>query len=780
MSTAAILEGLNDSQREAVLHVDGPLLILAGPGSGKTRVVTHRIANLLEQGVSPFNILALTFTNKAAEEMRSRLRKLVGEDAVWMGTFHGYCARFLRRYSRLVGLPENYSIYDPSDAKMALKVAIDEAKVSLTHLNIDQIAREIGRWKNRLVTPEALLAEARTSLQHTVGKVYPVYQQVLLRNGAVDFDDLLLHTAVTLRGNPELRAELDERHKYILVDEYQDTNMAQYVMVRALSIDHPNLNVTGDPDQSIYGWRGASIENILKFEKDYPNVHVVRLENNYRSTPQILSIADCLIQHNHQRKAKSLIPTREDGEQIRLCVYPSDRDEANDIARQIVHAVVDEGKRASDFAILYRTNAQSRLLEQALMAHRLNYQLIGGFRFYQRQEIKDLLAYLILVHNPTDDVAFRRVINAPTRGIGDKTVNEIAELATARSISMLPALHAMLALGKLRGRAATGAKQFLAIYEQLVSLSTGPLTDLIRLLLKETNYIEYLSSKKTDKADESVAENINELIADTEHIDETFTEGNRLEHFLEQVALLSDTDKLELSSDRVTLMTLHSAKGLEFDNVYIIAVEEDVLPHARSREDPKQMEEERRLLFVGITRAKQNLQLSFAKYRGFMHRMSVPSSFLMELPRSELKWIDQAAGISEFEDNNDWEFSQTQRSKPGKSPFADMDQVDFDDECQLPPDEIAAKLKNLVRERKNQVKTRVQTASDLISDSSAMAFQVGSIIEHPTYGKGRIIELDGRGLKRIARIQFADDTQVRAFHLSKANIVLADSASESF
>ncbi len=395
----AILESLNDSQRLAVTSIDGPLMTLAGPGSGKTRVVTHRIAYMIEQGIPGSSILAMTFTNKAANEIRARVSKLVGHQRLTMGTFHGFGAQFLRRYGRCVGLAENFSIYDTDDSKKVLERAVLKAGIKLTHVSMGDIAREISRLKTNLITPDVLDQHRLGRLQHIIASVYPAYQKQLQECRAVDFDDLLLHPAVILRTEPELRADLDRRFEYIMVDEYQDTNYAQYVIVRALSIDHPNLNVTGDPDQSIYGWRGANIENILTFERDFPNAQIVRLERNYRSTPEILSLADTLIQNNHRRKAKELLPVRPSGARVKLVHYPSDQIEAEHIVDQIKTSLLEQGQRASDFAVLYRTNAQSRLLEKALLSRRINYQLIGGFRFYQRQEIKDLLAYLRLVHN---------------------------------------------------------------------------------------------------------------------------------------------------------------------------------------------------------------------------------------------------------------------------------------------------------------------------------------------------------------------------------------------
>ncbi len=478
-----------------------------------------------------------------------------------------------------------------------------------------------------------------------------------------------MHTATILRTEPELRSELDKRYEYILVDEYQDTNFAQYVIARALSIDYPNLNVTGDPDQSVYSWRGANIENIFSFERDFPNFKIIRLEQNYRSTPEILSLADALIQNNKRRKSKNLIAVRPSGPRVRLVHYRDDEDEAESIAEHIKNCLVEDGAKARDFAILYRTNAQSRLFEKALIRRRLNYQLIGGFRFYQRQEIKDLLCYLRLVHNPRDDVAFARIINTPARGLGQKTLQIVDELARSEQISRLEALARAIDHGQLSKKAAASGEAFLRVYSQLLEMATGQLVPLLTFMLEATDYLAYLAKQKSAEDDDQFDANVTELLADAKQIDEQFEDGNGLEIFLEQVSLLSDTDNMGDEADRVTLMTLHAAKGLEFPNVFVVAVEQDILPHVRCRENPQQVEEERRLLFVGITRAENRLQLSTAAKRGFAHRSSVPSQFLMEVPRLELEIVDKQNDIDEgffdpdFDEHRSIAHRRTSRSK---------------------------------------------------------------------------------------------------------------------
>ncbi len=473
----------------------------------------------------------MTFTNKAAQTIRERIRRMVGDQPITMGTFHGFGARFLRRYGRSVGLEENFSILDTDDSKKVLEEAVVESKVQLTHVTIAEIVREISRLKTKLITPDAVDQVELGRIKNILREVYPVYQKKLLSYRAVDFDDLLLHPAVVLRTEPDLRAELDHRYEYILVDEYQDTNFAQYVIVRALSIDHPNINVTGDPDQSIYSWRGANIENIFSFERDFVDAKVVRLEQNYRSTPQILSLADALIQNNRRRKAKNLVAVRPNGAKVKLVHYESDEAEAESIADQIKNQIVDHGAKAKDFAVLYRTNAQSRLFEKALLKRRLNYQLIGGFRFYQRQEIKDLLAYLRLVHNPRDDMAFERVINTPPRGLGQKTLDKITDLASKDGISRLEALARAVDHGVIVKKRLPCAEAFLKIYSQLLELSSGKLLPLLNFVLEATNYLAYLAKQKSDEDDDKFDANVTELLADARQVDEQFEDGNRAREF---------------------------------------------------------------------------------------------------------------------------------------------------------------------------------------------------------------------------------------------------------
>src|SRR6478672_7336043 len=650
---AKVFESLTAAQLAAVTHVDGPLLILAGPGSGKTRVVTHRIAHLLHQGIAGKNILALTFTNKAADEMKARLARLLPLPTVWMGTFHRFCARLLRMYGQLVGLSENYSIYDMDDSRRMLAEAILDEGVDLSHTTPEAISHAISWAKNNLMGPDEYVPRRGHHIGGIVQRVYPAYQRRLLQANAVDFDDLLLHVARLLKDNEEVRARLDERYRYILVDEYQDTNLAQYAIVRALSRNHPNLAVTGDPDQSIYGWRGANLSNILEFEKDFPSVKVVRLEQNYRSTKAILRIADELIRHNVRRKKKELFTDNAEGAAVRLTAYPTQRDEADDIAAQIAGAIHNESRRPRDFAIFYRTNALSRQIEHSLREHVVPYQIVNGLEFYQRKEIKDILAYLHLLNNPRSDVALLRVINTPVRGIGKATIDRLRDYAR---MSGLPLLEAARRAGVVEGiskKSAVAVAKFIALFDRIGEAIHGAIEEIVGLVLSETGYREVLENSESEEEQDRLA-NIEELLTAAREFDVKHPEANSLEQFLEETSLVADTDAWETETDRVTLMTLHAAKGLEFPAVFIVACEQGLLPHDRSLYDDDKLEEERRLLFVGITRAREELQLSYAQYRAFRGQTSptVPSSFLMELPRHEMKLSDS---VSSRRTTPDWE-----------------------------------------------------------------------------------------------------------------------------
>jgi DNA helicase-2/ATP-dependent DNA helicase PcrA len=604
MTDAGVNASLTAPQREAVQHVDGPLLVLAGPGSGKTRVITHRIANLLRTGVPARQILALTFTNKAADEMKARVAALAPDRPVWISTFHRFCARLLREHAAMVGLGENFTIYDTSDSQSSLKRAIEALDFDPTHYTPQRIASAISWAKNNLVLPDQYEGRSSSPLASIVARVYPAYQAELLKSNAVDFDDLLLHSATLLRDNPEIRASLDARYRYIMVDEYQDTNLSQYTIVRALSLDYPNLAVTGDPDQSIYGWRGANLGNILDFERDYPDVTVVFLEQNYRSTKRILRIADRLISHNKLRKPKDLFTENSEGSSVRLVTYATQKDEADAIAERILHLIEKEKYEPRDIAIFYRVNALSRSLEFSLRAHGIPYQMVRGVEFYQRKEIKDVLAYLQLVNNPRDATALLRVINTPPRGIGKGTITRLLQHADRYRVSLLDAARESGLIEGLAKKSAVAVAKFVSFFDRLALLNDAPIEEILGHVLEESGYHDLLKASEEEEDQERLA-NIEELLTAAREFDERNPGRGHLEEFLEQASLVNDTDDLDAVQNRVTMMTLHASKGLEFPVVFIAAVEEGLIPHERARDNPNELEEERRLLFVGITRAER-------------------------------------------------------------------------------------------------------------------------------------------------------------------------------
>ncbi|MGI5832101.1 MAG: ATP-dependent helicase [Thermoguttaceae bacterium] len=659
-----LFSGLNEPQKVAVAHKDGPLLVLAGPGSGKTRVVTHRIAYLVEQGVSPRSIAALTFTNKAAEEMKERLAHLVPDARVWIGTFHSFCLRILRRYIDEAHLVPKFTIYDTDASKRLIDGLIDRRTLP-TGVDTGKILAAISWAKNGLVLPADYRAGEGSQLGKLVEEIYPKYQQALHRANAVDFDDLLVRVALLLKNHEDVRARLDERFRYILVDEYQDTNLVQYAIARALSRDWPNLAVTGDPDQSIYGWRGANIRNILEFEKDFNHVNVVRLEETYRSTGAILAVASALIKHNKYRKEKELFTQNQDGQKPRLLSCYNQQEEAELIAEEIASEIASSAHSPGDYAIFFRMNALSRNLERALRQKGVPFALVRGLEFFSRKEIKDLLAYFQLIYNPDDTVSFERVVNLPVRGIGKVTVDRIKVFSDTYGISRFAAAKRAAEIPDLSVRTRGAVLQFTAMIERLAAAVPGAdMEVLLTLLLQETRYLEMFDSN-TEEDKQRVA-NVQELLSEVREFDEIFDAeesaaasadipfwdeedqmSDRLGRFLEQTALISDVDAYD-KSDRVSLMTLHAAKGLEFPIVYIVAVEGNILPHERSLRDKKQMEEERRLFFVGLTRAKEFLRISRAEYREFRgsYAPTILSPFLYEIP-PELLDIRSADSVFE-------------------------------------------------------------------------------------------------------------------------------------
>ncbi len=637
-------ELLNPAQQEAVNHIDGPMLVLAGPGSGKTRVVTHRIANLIAHGIAPRNILAMTFTNKAADEMKSRVEQLVPTAGrkLWVSTFHKFCAWQIRMHGEIVGLKDNYTIYDTADSKRLFKMVLDRLKPEYKFTPAGLI-NEISRLKSQMILPEDFNPSPRNGRQCALKQIYEEYQAALLTANAVDFDDMLIHTVTMLKKDEELRAELDARYRYVLVDEYQDTNAIQYEIVKLLNRDYQNIQVTGDPDQSIYGWRGAEIRNILDFEKDYPNVKTVRLEKNYRSTPEILHVADELIANNRQRKEKTLFTDNKSGAPVHLVCLDDEFDEAEFVAKKVELLVKSGLGQPNDIAVFYRTNAQSRPFEEKFNIYNLPYILVNAVEFFQRKEIKDVMAYLRLLSNPMDDVSFVRIVNCPARGIGDATVEKLADYAQQQGIPLLQAAWEVERIPTIKGKSKAAIQDFIRIMNAIFELTGTKLQPLVEQILDLSGYrAQYADSK--DEDDINRLANVDEFLNVASAFDERHADDenmiNPLTVFLEETALVADSDKLNSGASCVSLMTIHSAKGLEFPYVFVVGLEDGLLPHKRSMESSNEndLEEERRLLFVAITRAKKELFLTHAARRrisGYF-QSSPPSQFLMELPRNEM------------------------------------------------------------------------------------------------------------------------------------------------
>ncbi len=626
---SAFSSGLTASQQKAVFHREGPLLVIAGPGSGKTRVITCRIAALINSGVAPHNICAITFTNKAADEMRQRAVALGASGGAHISTFHSLCVRILRRYAPAEVARPNFSIYDDSDQTKCMKQAITDCNLSTTDFSPARTLAAVSTLKNKLIDSVSFEKQADDFFSKTLAKIYTRYQKILNDHNAFDFDDLLLRAALLLENHPDVCSQLSERYRFLLIDEYQDTNHAQYRIARALVSSHNNICATGDPDQSIYRWRGADIRNILDFERDWPDAIVVRLEENFRSTPVILDAADRLIANNISRKEKRLLATRAPAGNVFIEPFEDETAEAFGLAATI-NRMVDEGVSLSDIGIFYRVNSQSRALEEALIKNQIPYQIVRGVEFYNRKEIRDIIAYLKVIANPADEVALLRIINTPTRGIGKTTIDRIRDYARRTNQTLYEALKKADAVESLSKSAKTKVRVFIKMLDAFQKDVAGPVAPLAESVFTESGLEQSLISDGAEGKD--ALENIGELISAAALYDQQAEEPTLVD-YLQQIALFSDVDIYDATSERVALMTLHSAKGLEFDTVFIVGVEEGLLPHERSAEDDDETEEERRLLFVGITRAKTNLHISFTKYRQIRGQLlrAIPSQFLFEL-----------------------------------------------------------------------------------------------------------------------------------------------------
>ncbi|WP_338787764.1 DNA helicase PcrA [Metabacillus sp. FJAT-53654] len=637
-----LLSGLNDMQQEAVKTTDGPLLIMAGAGSGKTRVLTHRIAYLMtEKQIAPWNILAITFTNKAAREMKERIQRILGPgaDEIWISTFHSMCVRILRRDSDRMGINRNFSILDTTDQLSVIKTVLKEKNLDPKKYEPRSLLGSISSAKNELITPEEYDKTANSHYEQMVSDVYREYQKKLRKNQSLDFDDLIMTTIQLFQRVPEVLESYQRKFQYIHVDEYQDTNRAQYMLVKLLASRFKNLCVVGDSDQSIYRWRGADIANILSFEKDYPQANVILLEQNYRSTKLILEAANEVIKRNSNRKPKKLWTENQQGAKITYYRADSEAAEGQFVAGRIKQLVDSGQRKLSEIAILYRTNAQSRIIEEVLLKSNLNYTIVGGIKFYDRKEIKDLLAYLRLIANPDDDISLARIINVPKRGVGSTSVDKIANYAIDNDLSLFQALDEIEQIG-VSARVINALVEFRELIRNLGNMQDYlSVTELAEEIIEKSGYREMLKLEKTIEA-QSRLENIDEFLSVTQTFEKQ-NEDKSLVAFLTDLALVSDIDKLEEDeqeqSDALVLMTLHSAKGLEFPVVFLIGLEEGVFPHSRSLMEEDEMEEERRLAYVGITRAEKDLFITNAQMRTLFGRTSMnpESRFISEIP-SEL------------------------------------------------------------------------------------------------------------------------------------------------
>ena len=618
-------EQLTPSQKKAVFHTEGPLLVIAGPGSGKTRVITYRISALIDSGVSPHSICAITFTNKAADQMRQRTIDLGTPPGPHISTFHSLCVRILREFAAKAGINPNFSVYDDADQTRCIKQAVKDCDLDSTNFPPARMLDAVSTLKNKLIDVEHFKSQAEDFFSINLAKIYERYQQILSEHSALDFDDLLAKAAHLLQNYPEVRSLLGSRFKFLLIDEYQDTNHAQYKFAKALVSTHNNICATGDPDQSIYRWRGADIRNILDFENDWPDATIVKLEENFRSTPNILEVADHLIEANKNRKLKKLLATKPPGSDVLVSAFEDELHEARGVAHQ-VKQLVEQGLSLRNIAVFYRVNAMSRVLEEAFIQNKIPYQIVRGVEFYNRKEIRDLLAYLKVLVNPDDEIAMLRIINTPTRGIGKTTIDRVRNYASVHNIALFDALKSADRIDSLSNAQKTRLSAFVAMIESFKADATGKVAPLAERVFAESEL------EKSLRPENDALENAKELINAAAKYDKD-AENPSLLDYLQQISLFSDADAYDTTNDRIAFMTLHTAKGLEFENVFIVGLEDGLLPHQRGNDDEEEIEEERRLFFVGITRAKTGLHISHARYRTIMGQLlrTIPSRFLYEL-----------------------------------------------------------------------------------------------------------------------------------------------------
>jgi DNA helicase II / ATP-dependent DNA helicase PcrA len=741
------MEGLNPDQLDAVVHRGGPLLVVAGAGSGKTRVLTHRIAHLIHEGLPPTSILAITFTNKAADEMRHRVAALVGPvaKAMWVSTFHAACVRILRANAEVLGYPRTFSIYDQADAQRLAGYVVRDLGLDSKRFPPRGVHGQISLWKNELVTPADAVAKANDIFARKHADIYGEYQARLRKAGAMDFDDLLMKTVELFRHHPDVLASYQRRFRHVLIDEYQDTNMAQNELALALAAESGEITIVGDGDQSVYGWRGADVRNITQFEEQFDNVTTIVLDQNYRSTQIILDAANAVISNNPGRQDKQLWSDKGTGERIVRYHAEDEGDEATWAARQMQQMHGEASFMWKEIAVFYRTNAQSRVMEEALMRFGIPYKVVGGTRFYDRREIKDAMAYLRAVVNPVDEVSIKRVLNVPKRGVGDGSVAKLDQFAANAGITFIDAMRQASDAG-LTGPAARGVAAFVNFLDELSELAVdgGP-GDLLAAVIDRSGYLAELEAEGTVEAAGRL-ENLGELVGNAR-------EFTRIDEFLEQVSLVADTDELD-DDNRVVLMTLHSAKGLEFPCVFLLGMEEGVFPHTRALTEPTELEEERRLAYVGITRAQQRLFVSHAWSRQLFGTTNYnpPSRFLDEVPADLIEQTGALAGRSSgrqsYRQRSDWGAEPPPYRRNNR--WADRDQSDIEAHRDRV---VEAALSASKRQPPSQ------------SDAALIGLRLGDDVEHPSFGEGVIIDIRGQGDKAEATIRFRD---VGTKHLSLA------------
>lgn len=771
---------LTEPQKAAVDHFEGPLMVLAGPGSGKTRVITYRIARLLQRGVKPQEVLALTFTNKAAREMSARVHTLLKDVHIQVSTFHSFCARLLRRFPEHVGLESNFTILDSGDQVALVRKIMKDMNLDTMALEPRRVLNRISKARNDLISAE----QFRRAFEESVGdpieavvyEVFPEYEQQVKSQNSVDFDALLLHVLEILRDNEEMRKFLDEQFRFVLVDEYQDTNLAQYKIVQGLSQVFPNLCATGDPDQSIYGWRGARPANISQFENDFPTTKVVSLDQNFRSTAAIVRTADQLISNNVRRHRDSLFTENPAGEKPQHRVYANAESEANQIAAEIAERVAEGKRKFSDFAIFYRVNALSRPLETALSRHQVPYQVAAGYSFYERAEIRDLVGYLRLIENPSDNAACRRIINRPNRGIGDKTLMRLESHAETSQCSLLKAAANAEEVPTLNSRSRSCLSAFANLLETLQHRSqTCSIPDLIRSVIEEIDYFR-LWQDEFEEVDQDRAGNVAELVNAATIYQDSLADTDEeasLQDFLQLVSLTSEADSVDSEKGSVTLMTMHAAKGLEFPVVYIVGVENGLIPHERATQngDSASFEEERRLLFVGVTRAMEELNLTRTRERVFQgsRRSTIASPFVGEMPELEFVTEDglpvvPTAGFSsenEFVEKARLRYEAAQQrltETPSIMSAADLERqmqaVESDDQTS---DEV------------NAPSTALDAARDALNaltarkTGKAPQFEVGRNVRHPRYGRGTVVDASTGSSRATVTVLFENDDREETF-----------------